>query len=92
MANGQQVKEELGITINEPTLFKRVHDDKCFCDLYYIKENVDISKVHLQTEEVSDVKWATTDEIEDLNKTGEFKKSHYLMFKDCLEYLKEKNA
>lgn len=87
-----EVKEELGITINEPTLFKRVHDDKCFCDLYYIKENVDISKVHLQTEEVSDVKWATTDEIENLNKTGEFKKNHYLMFKDCLEYLKEKNA
>ena len=86
-----EVKEELGIT-NEPTLFKRVHDDKYFCDLYYIKENVDISEVHLQTEEVSAVKWATTDEIEDLNKTGEFKRSHYLMFKDCLEYLKEKNA
>ena len=45
-----EVKEELGITINEPTLFKRVHDDKYFCDLYYIKENVDISEVHLQTE------------------------------------------
>lgn len=87
-----EVKEELGITINEPTLFKRVHDDKCFCDLYYIKENVDIFKIHLQSEEVSDVKWASTYEIENLNKNGEFKKTHYLMFKDCLEYLKEKNA
>ena len=44
----------------------------------------------MQESEVSEVKYLTLDEIEKLYKNGEFKKSHYHMFKHCLENLDKK--
>lgn len=41
----------------------------------------------MQESEVADVKYFTIDEIERLYQKGEFKKSHYYMFKDCLKNL-----
>lgn len=82
-----EVKEELGIEIDNPILFKEARGKNTFCDLYYIKQDIDLNKVIIQEEEVSSVKFATKEEIDDLFKNGLFKKGHYMMFKDCLEYL-----
>lgn len=82
-----EVKEELGIKIGNPILFKQANVKNTVCDLYYIKDNIDISNITIQNEEVDDVKWATVDEINNLMNNDEFNKGHYMMFKDCLEFL-----
>ena len=40
---------------------------------------------------VMDGKVVSIEEIELLNNTGQFNKGHYMMFKDCLEFLNKKN-
>ena len=84
-----EVKEELGIEIKNPTLFKQASGKNTLCDLYYLKQNIDINKINIQKEEVDKVKWAKINEINLLMKNEKFNKGHYIMFKDCLEYLKE---
>ena len=82
-----EVKEELGINISQPKLFKQASGKNTYCDLYYLKENIDIANISIQEEEVEEVKWASIDEINTLMKNDKFNKGHYMMFKDCLEYL-----
>lgn len=82
-----EVKEELGIKINNPILFKKANGRNTICDLYYIKDDIDIEKITIQKEEVENVKWASIDEINNLMNNGEFNKGHYMMFKDCLDFL-----
>lgn len=82
-----EVKEELGIKINNPILFKQANGKNTICDLYYIKEDIDLTKITIQKEEVDEVKWASIDEINDLMNNNEFNKGHYMMFKDCLKFL-----
>ncbi len=86
-----EVKEELGIEIKNPILFKQASGKNTLCDLYYLKQNIDINNINIQKEEVDEVKWANISEIDSLMKNGKFNKGHYMMFKDCLEYLKEFN-
>lgn len=82
-----EVKEELGIKINNPILFKQANGKNTICDLYYIKKNIDIEEITIQKEEVTNIKWASVDEINNLMNNDEFNKGHYMMFKDCLEFL-----
>ena len=82
-----EVKEELGINISKPLLFKQAGGKNTYCDLYYIKENIDIKSIKIQKEEVDEVKWASIDEINTLMENDKFNKGHYMMFKDCLAYL-----
>ncbi len=82
-----EVKEELGIDIKNPILFKQASGKDTFCDLYYLKQNININKIFIQKEEVDDVKWASIEEINELMEKGVFNKGHYMMFKDCLKYL-----
>ena len=82
-----EVKEELGIEINNPILFKQENGKDTICDLYYIKKNINIEDITLQREEVDNVKWASINEINDLMNNNEFNKGHYMMFNDCLKFL-----
>ncbi len=82
-----EVKEELGIEINNPILFKQANGKDTICDLYYIKKNINIEDITLQREEVDNVKWASINEINDLMNNNEFNKGHYMMFNDCLKFL-----
>lgn len=85
-----EVREELGITINSPTLFKKAEGKNTFCDLYYLKKEFDLSELTIQEEEVENVKWASIDEIRKLMENDSFNKGHFMMFQDCLEFI-EKN-
>lgn len=87
-----EVQEELGIKIENPVLFKQANAKDVICDLYYIKKNIDISEITIQEEEVTDVMWASIDEINKLMKEGNFKQDHYMMFQDCLEFINSKNT
>ena len=87
----REVKEELGIDINLKHIelilsFKRKYD---FVDVWLVREDIDISKLVLQEEEVSDVKWATIDEIRNLMKSSELAKSidiYFDMFINLIDY------
>jgi len=86
-----EIKEELGIDIPEENiqLFKTIKTEDDFVDIYYLKEDIDINKIKIQKEEVSDVKWATINDIEKMIKEGEFSESHREFFGDCIKYLNE---
>ena len=88
-----EILEELGLDINpnELKLILTEQDDKIICDIYYLKKDIDLKDVTMQESEVSQVKYLTVDEIENMYQKGEFKKSHYYMFKHCLENLKQNN-
>lgn len=87
-----EVQEELGIKIENPTLFKQANAKDVICDLYYIKKNIEINEITIQKEEVADVMWASINEINKLMKEGNFKQGHYMMFQDCLKFINSKNT
>lgn len=70
----REVAEELGLKINlsgiRPHL--TVNFDRGFDDIYLIEEDVDLTKLQLQPEEVQAVKWAEREEILRMIKNGEF--------------------
>lgn len=88
-----EVKEELDIDIVSENikLFKTIKTKDDFVDIYYLKEDVDITKIKIQKEEVSDIKWATIEEIKKLIKSEAFSTSHAEFFQFCLDYLKKIN-
>ena len=84
-----EILEELGLDIdpNKLKLVTTVQDNKLICDIYYLKKDINLDDIIMQESEVADVKYFTLDEIEELYRKGDFKKSHYYMFKDCLKNL-----
>lgn len=87
----RECKEELGIDINPNNIelvmtFKRKFD---FVDVWLVKQDIDISELVLQEDEVADVKWATVEEIRDLMKSDKLAKSidiYFDMFINLLSY------
>jgi len=72
----REVNEELGLTVDKEklTLFTSYKRElyKDFVDVYIYKNDIDVSKLTLQKDEVCDVKWATEDEISQMILSGEF--------------------
>jgi len=73
----REVKEELGISlkIEKGIFIKRIKFDSnnsWFGDIWLFNNDVNISDIVLQEEEVSDVRWATNDEILILIQNEEF--------------------
>lgn len=87
----RECHEELGINIEKDEIefmlsFKRKYD---FVDVWLVKHDYDISTLVLQEDEVSDVRWASIDEIRELIKTSELAKSieiYFDMFINLLNY------
>ncbi len=78
----REVREELGIIIDRNNMelvlsFKREHG---FVDVWLVRENIDINNVKLNYDEVTEVKWATFDEVQHLIESNEFVKSTELYF------------
>ena len=70
----RELKEELDLDIDlngvRPAL--TVSFATGFDEVFLVEQNVDISKIKLQKEEVAEVKWATLDEILALRNEGNF--------------------
>ena len=69
----REVKEEIGININEIKFIERIIRDEYpdFLDIYLCNENINIGETILQEGEVIDIKWYEKDEIKNMVKTGE---------------------
>lgn len=79
--------EELGLVPKDLHLFKQAQGKDSYCDLYYVKLDVSSESLILQETEVESACWFTKEEITDLYEQGLFKKGHYMMFLDCLNFL-----
>ena len=92
-----EVKEELGIDLDNEKLVwyfgGRFDPERVFWDDYYIKtDDIEISKLKLQKEEVDSVCWLSAKEIIDLKNKGQFFLNHFEEFEELLKWLKkEKN-
>lgn len=84
----REVKEELGIDVDNLELlisFRREHD---FVDVWIGKTNAKIEDLDTSTREVSEVKWVSLEELEELMNNGEFVPSlklYYPLLKKLLE-------
>lgn len=70
----RELLEELGYKANFDDIRPHitVYFEPGFDDYYLIEDDVDITKLKLQYEEVQQVKWATKDEILELLENGDF--------------------
>jgi len=77
----REVFEEIGLQLNvqDITLLSRTYGHSIIFDDYIIFRDFSLSNATLQTDEVSEIKWANADEIKDLFYTGQF------MFDDIAE-------
>lgn len=74
----REVKEEIGVDINnEYKLLGTELYKKQFVDMYKSNIKVDLSKIKLQAEEVSDIKFVTKEEFLDMAKNDKIVKSVY---------------
>lgn len=75
----REAKEELNIDIAENKLkfITKFRTGNVWIDTYILKCDYDISKMKFQEEEVSEAKWATWREIDDLVKKGQFIKHRW---------------
>lgn len=63
-----EVKEELGVDISDNKIieFASGCDGKDCYKMYYAKIDLDIEKINIQKEELSEVRWFSLDELKDM--------------------------
>lgn len=74
----RETKEELGICLKSPNLAFTVIRRNNFCDVWLAKEDVALSDIKMQFEEVSEVTYATKEEIFKLAGENNFMMQVYL--------------
>ena len=84
----REVKEELDVDIdpNELIYITRVKSSNALIETFFIRLDYDISKMKYKDKEVTDSKWATWDEINNLVNNGEFFSNRW---NHVSEYLKK---
>lgn len=84
-----EVSEELGIDISEdkPELIETwINNDQIF-DIYYLKKDINLEDIIIQEEEVDGVRYASYNEIIEMNSNGEFHENHFILFSKCMDKL-----
>ena len=74
MAAQRELQEELGIHIDfrEARPYFTNHFEYGFDDIYFLEQDLDLSTLQLQYEEVQAVKWASKEQIIKMIRSGEF--------------------
>ena len=86
-----EVKEELGIDIsnNEIIEFDSGCDLKDCYKMYYTKLDLDLSKLNIQKEELSEVKWFSLKELQDMVNNNILNQDQIDFFLKCKEYIEK---
>ena len=84
-----EVKEELGIDINpnEVIEFNSGCDGKDCYRMYYIKKDINLNDITIQEEELTEVKYFSMKELEDMVNNNELNEDQVAFFKKCRNYL-----
>ncbi len=82
----RETKEELGIQLNmkEIKLINRHKTGTVWVDTYLVRQNINISDIVMQKEEVCDVKWATYNEIEEIYENKQFLENRWEYVRDIV--------
>ena len=82
----REALEELGVRLNikNAKFINRYKVEDVWLDTYLLKQDIDIENLKLQKEEVSEVKWATYEEIEKIFKEGNFIKERWEYVRDII--------
>lgn len=88
-----EVREELGIDITgyPIELFNEGCDGIDCYKMYYIKLDLDISELNIQKEELTEVRWFSKEELEEMVKTKELNPNQVAFFVKCTNYLKSRS-
>lgn len=83
----REAKEELNIDImaSDLKLITKFKTGNVWIDTFILKNDFDINKIVFQKEEVSDVKWATIEEIDELFSNGNFIKNRWEFVRDIIK-------
>ena len=91
LAAVREVKEELGICLNETDL--ELHDvykhRNYFMDIFVVRKDIDLKELTLQLDEVVDAKYLSSDEIANMIAEGKVVRSvgvRYEMYKKYINY------
>ena len=89
----REAKEELNIDIDKANLklITKFRTGNVWIDTYILKCDYDISKMQFQEDEVSNAKWATWKEIDDLVKNEQFIKHRWEFVNKFIKKEIEKN-
>lgn len=84
-----EVKEELGIDIskNEIIEFASGCDGKDCYKMYYTKMDLELSQIHIQEEELSEVKWFGIDELKSMVDNKILNQDQVDFFLKCQKFL-----
>ena len=90
----REVKEELGIDININEVVKLGYRlfDFPLRFLYYLKKDINLNDIKMQTSEVSSVEYMSISKINKLIDSNLMNKGHAMLFKEILKYKGEKNG
>ena len=88
----RETKEELGVYLQKDNLrlVKKYAVGRVFLYVYLIRQDVDISEVVIQAEELSDVKWFSFEEAEEIYSKGQFMKNRWEYIRDIIKSELEK--
>ncbi len=83
----REVEEELGVTlkIEDVKLIKQYKTGTTWLDVYFVKQDIKIEDIVMEEEEVSEVKWASYKEIEQLFSSNQFMKDRWEFVRDVLK-------
>lgn len=83
----RETMEEMGIQLNmeEVQLINHYRTGEVWLDTYLIKQEIDLKDIIMQEDEVSEVKWATYEEIEELVKENQFLENRWEYVRDILK-------
>lgn len=86
-----EVQEELGIDIRNQKIieFERGCDGKDCYVMYYTKIDLDIDKLVIQLDELTEVRWFTMEKLQQMVNIGELNKDQIDFFTKCVEFLNE---
>lgn len=84
-----EVKEELGIDISNEKIieFNSGCDGTDCYKMYYTKIDLDIDKLNIQKSELSEVKWFSIEELEQMVKNKELNQNQIDFFLKCQNYI-----
>lgn len=83
----RETEEELGISLNMKNikLIKRYKTGTVWLDIYLIIQDIDLQDIVMQEEEVSEVKWATYKEIEEIFNNNQFIENRWEYIRDIIK-------
>ena len=87
-----EIKEEIGVDVNASDLhvFSEGCDGVDCYKMYYLQTDYDLNDFVIQEEELSEVKWFSMQELQDMVEQKILNPNQIACFKKCVKYLEEK--